>query len=139
MFARLAGAVFAMVRDYQPRVGHVSICGGAHWPSLALAAERRFLVSGAPRAWAAPELSKQSAPAVVNGLQALADGDLTRSVSGARIGVPVSGSDEIGRMALMVNALGRSFDSMVEHYDAARSGLGDMIQHAQSSTDDLQT
>src|SRR6185312_3588038 len=55
-------------------------------------------------------MSEQSAPAVVNGLEALAAGDLSRRVEAAKVAIRASGTDEIGRMALMVNKLSRSFD-----------------------------
>jgi len=99
----------------------------------------RIRRSTAAVATALETMSNESAPAVVNGLEALAAGDLSRRVQAAKVAIPASGSDEIGRMARMVNALSLSFDSMIEHYDDARSGLGEMIEHVQTTTDELQT
>jgi methyl-accepting chemotaxis protein len=84
-------------------------------------------------------MTEHSAPAVAHGLEALAAGDLTVAVTVPPVMVPAFGDDEIGRMAALVNTLTRSFDAMVKNYDEARSGLGEMIQHVQDSTDELRS
>jgi methyl-accepting chemotaxis protein len=84
-------------------------------------------------------MAEHSAPAVAQGLEALAAGDLTVSAKVAPVSVPAFGDDEIGRMAALVNTLARSFDAMIKNYDEARLGLGEMIQHVQVTTDDLRS
>jgi methyl-accepting chemotaxis protein len=83
-------------------------------------------------------MAERSAPAVEHGLAAIAAGDLTVVAQAEPVRIASFGNDEIGRMARMVNSLGQSFDSMLTHYEAARTGLSDMIENVQDATEDLQ-
>jgi methyl-accepting chemotaxis protein len=83
-------------------------------------------------------MATRSAPAVERGLEGLAAGDLTIVAGAEPVRIASFGSDEIGRMARMVNSLGQSFDSMLAHYEGARTGLTHMIDGVQETTDELQ-
>src|SRR5207302_5633762 len=83
-------------------------------------------------------MAARSAPAVEQGLAAIAAGDLTVVTQAEPVRIASFGSDEIGRMARMVNSLGQSFDSMLTHYDKARTGLSEMIENVQDATEELQ-
>jgi methyl-accepting chemotaxis protein len=101
-----------------------------------------FLAEKVRRSAAAVEgalakMAEHCAPAVDGGLQAIAAADLTFKASAASVRVPAFGNDEIGRMAARVNSLGESFDSMLRHYEQARSGLGDIIDSVQTASDEL--
>jgi methyl-accepting chemotaxis protein len=80
------------------------------------------------------DMALHAAPAVEHGLAALASGDLTATAQAKPVRMASFGGDEIGRMARMVNILGESFDSMLAHYDAARSGLNEMIDGVRDTT-----
>ena len=83
-------------------------------------------------------MAGRSAPAVEQGLAAIAAGDLTVAAQAESVRIANFGNDEIGRMARMVNSLGHSFDSMLTHYEEARTGLSEMIESVQDATEELQ-
>jgi methyl-accepting chemotaxis protein len=83
-------------------------------------------------------MAKRSGPAVANGLAAVAAGDLTVAASAKSVRIASFGSDEIGRMAGMVNALSECFDSMLTHYEEARVSLNEMIEGVRGTTGHLQ-
>jgi methyl-accepting chemotaxis protein len=97
-----------------------------------LVVERIRRTAGAV-ATALDTMAEGSAPAIAGGLEALAAGDLTVSARAVPVHVPVSGNDDIGRMATMINTLSDSFDAMAGNYERARGGLGDLIAQVQSS------
>jgi methyl-accepting chemotaxis protein len=84
------------------------------------------------------EMATHSAPSLERGLQAIATGDLTITPAAKPVRIASFGNDEIGRMATMVNSLGKSFDSMLAHYDSARVNLGQMIDGVQATTAQLE-
>ena len=94
--------------------------------------QRTRSTSGAVAA-ALDAMAGGSASAMARGLEALAAGDLTVAARAISVHVPISGNDDIGRMAIMVNTLNDSFDAMVANYEQARDGLGEMIGQVQSS------
>jgi methyl-accepting chemotaxis protein len=80
------------------------------------------------------DMALNAGPAVERGLAALASGDLTAAAQAKPVRMASFGGDEIGCMARMVNILGESFDSTLAHYDAARSGLNEMIDSVRDTT-----
>jgi methyl-accepting chemotaxis protein len=82
-------------------------------------------------------MAHRNAAAVAQGLEALAHGDLTVTVQVEPVRVPTFGADEIGSMAAMVNVLGESFETMVGHYEQARTGLGSLIEQVEDATEEL--
>jgi methyl-accepting chemotaxis protein len=82
-------------------------------------------------------MARRNAPAIAGGLEALAGGDLSVRVTVEAVRIASFGSDEIGRMARMVNSLGESLDAMVTHYDQARAGLGDIVDAVENTAQQL--
>jgi methyl-accepting chemotaxis protein len=106
--------------------------------SVLIAIAERVRRSAAAVENALASMAGRSAPAVEQGLAAIAAGDLTVAAQAESVRIANFGTDEIGRMARMVNSLGHSFDSMLTHYEAARSGLSEMIENVQDATEELE-
>ena len=97
----------------------------------------RLRRSAAAVADALQHMIDRSARDMATGLEALAEGDLTVRAHAEQFSVPSFGNDEIGRMAALINKLGLSFEAMVEHYERARHGLGEMIERVDGATEQL--
>jgi methyl-accepting chemotaxis protein len=106
--------------------------------SVLVAIAERIRRSAAAVESALGSMAERSAPAVENGLAAIAAGDLTVVAQAEPVRIANFGHDEIGRMARMVNSLGQSFDSMLTHYEDARTGLSEMIETVHDATEELQ-
>ncbi len=128
---RRAGSAASLTRSLVIGSTLVAILAGI---VISLTIGRRFERDLAPVLERLRMLRDRDSAELHSGLQAMAQGDLTRAVQPSTPPIPRPGRDEIGRIATEVNAIRQAMVASFEAYNQSRTELSRTVSEVSSQT-----